>query len=318
MTAFRRPQIHAPNCIMYLSPTSLRLFIAVLEEGTIAAAAEREHIAAAAVSKRISELEQHLKTTLLQRTNKGIRPTMAGMALVSMARRALNELDEISVQMHEYASGVRGFVRVYANISVITQFLPQDIKTFLERYPSIQVQLEEKISSVVLKSVQENAADVGLFSGSHPVEHDVEVLPYREDTLCLIVPTGHPLLDHPDCRFSDALAYDFIGLHTGSAINHILSNAASTYKQDMKLKVQVTGFDALCLMIDSGLGIGVGPITLAQRYARILDIQAIPIREPWARRELNICVRSMESLPTAARLFVEHLRTRSDSGPDTP
>src|SRR3546814_13757194 len=118
---------------MHLDPISLRLFISVIEEGTISAASEREHIAAAAISKRISELESAFKTTLLLRTNKGIQPTTAGMALSSLARRALRELDEVSVHMKEYSSGLRGFARVFANISAITKFLPQDIKTDRKR-----------------------------------------------------------------------------------------------------------------------------------------------------------------------------------------
>src|SRR3546814_11471559 len=95
---------------MHLDPISLRLFISVIEEGTISAASEREHIAAAAISKRISELESAFKTTLLLRTNKGIQPTTAGMALSSLARRALRELDEVSVHMQEIgrASGREG------------------------------------------------------------------------------------------------------------------------------------------------------------------------------------------------------------------
>ena len=130
-----------------------------------AAAAEHEHIAAAAVSKRISELEENLKIRLLIRTNKGIQPTPAGIALSTMARRALHELDEIAVQMRDYASGLRGFIRVHANISAITQFLPQDIRLFLNECPNVQVDLEEKISSAIIKSVAENAADVGIISG---------------------------------------------------------------------------------------------------------------------------------------------------------
>src|SRR5690625_86298 len=62
---------------MSLSPTSLKLFLAVMEYGTIAAAAKEHHIAAAAISKRISELEEHLNVTLLIRTNKGVKPTSA-------------------------------------------------------------------------------------------------------------------------------------------------------------------------------------------------------------------------------------------------
>ncbi|MCA1538310.1 LysR family transcriptional regulator, partial [Bradyrhizobium sp. NBAIM03] len=80
---------------MKLDPQSLRLFISVLEEGTIAAASQREHIAAAAVSRRLSELESLLGSQLLIRSNKGIEPTEAGTALMYMARGVLNDLSGI-------------------------------------------------------------------------------------------------------------------------------------------------------------------------------------------------------------------------------
>lgn len=287
-------------------PTSLKLFISVVEHGTIAAAAEHEHIAAAAISKRISELENNLKIQLLIRTNKGIQPTPAGIALSTMARRALHELDEISVNMRDYSNGLRGFIRVYANISAITQFLPQDIKLFLNDYPNVQLDLEEKISATIIKSVAENTADVGIFSGSAPGS-DVEVYPYREDTLALVVPANHPLRKKPGFRFADALLYDFVGLHRGSAINRILTQAAGDEKRNIKLKVQVTSFDALCFMVNSGLGIGVLPQDIAQRYSVMFDLRIIPLTEPWARRKIQICVRSFDALPTAAKLFVTHL-----------
>ncbi|ARP88472.1 LysR family transcriptional regulator [Bordetella genomosp. 9] len=301
---------------MHLDPTSLRLFISVIEEKTITGAAEREHIAAAAVSKRMSELEDQLQSQLLVRTNKGIQPTNAGMALAAMARRALRELDDIAVSMREYASGARGFIRVYANISALTQFLPRDIQSFASAYPNIQLQLEEKITPVILKAVQENAADIGIFSGMIPAR-DVEVLPYRRDTLVLIAPASHPLTQKPGFRFADALAYEFVGLHTGSAINQIVANAADRLDHPLRVKVQVTGFDTLCLMVEAGLGLGVLPMDIAQRYSRIFDIGILPIDEPWAQRELRICVRDFHTLPTAAKLFVEHLTrgAAADAGP---
>jgi DNA-binding transcriptional LysR family regulator len=293
---------------MHLDPTSLKLFISVVELGTIAAAAEREHIAAAAISKRISELEDTLKATLLIRTNKGIRATPAGLALSTMARRALHELDEIAVHMTEYSSGLRGFIRVFANISAITQFLPEDIKRFLSEYPNVRVELEEKISPTIVNSVAENSADIGIISGTtiHH-EYDLERFPYKEDTLVLIAPTHHPLTKKSDFRFADALQYDFIGLHRGSAINSIVSAAAVDLKYSVKNKVQVTGFDALCFMVNSGLGVGVLPRDIAQRYSKIFNIKILDLDESWARRKLEICVRSFDALPTAAKLFVKHL-----------
>lgn len=294
-----------------LDPISLQLFIAVLEEGTIAAAAEREHIAAAAVSKRISEIESQLRTQLLNRTNKGIEPTAAGIALLGLARRALHELDDISVQMQEYASGMRGHVRIFANISAITQFLPGEIKSFLAEYPQIQVNLEEKISTAVTKAVAENAADIGIFI-MQPHGHQLEVFPYHEDKLVLITPADHPLATRKTLAFADTLAYDYVGLHTGSTINLQLQNAASELGGLVRFSIQVTSYDALCLMVGSGLGIGILPEGVAKTYTRTLRLRAIPLTEPWARRELKICVRSFDALPVAAKLLVNHLKRQSE------
>ncbi len=290
-----------------LDPVSLKLFIAVVEEGTIAAAAEREHIAAAAVSKRMSEIESFLHTQLLIRTNKGIEPTAAGITLLALARRTLHELEDIAVQMQEYASGIRGHVRVSANISAITQFLPQEIKSFLAEHPQVQVHLEEKISTAVTKAVAENAADIGIFV-MQPHGQSLEVFPYHEDRLVLIVPQGHSLAKRKQLTFAETLDFDYVGLHTGSSINLQLQKASSDLARTLKFRIQVTSYDALCLMVDAGLGIGILPQAVASPYTKTLHIRAIPLAESWATRQLKICVRSFDALPVAAKLLVHHLQ----------
>jgi DNA-binding transcriptional LysR family regulator len=292
---------------MRLDPTSLKLFISVVEEGTIAAAADREHIAASAVSKRIGELEASLCTELLSRTNKGVAATAAGIALLNLARRVLHDLDDVYVQMSEYSSGVRGQVRIFANISAITQFLPGEIKSFLTEHPEVQIHLEEKISTVVMKAVAENAADVGIFT-TIPHDQNLEVFPYHCDQLVLITPQQHPLARRRSVPFKETLEFDYVGLHTGSAINLQLIKAASELNRTLKLRIQVTAYDALCLMVEAGLGIGVLPKMSAKPYAKTLGIRVIPLDDPWAERELKICVRSFDSLPVAAQLLVNHLK----------
>ena len=292
---------------MRLDPTSLKLFIRVVEEGTIAAAAEREHIAAAAVSKRLSEIESALRTPLLVRTNKGVEPTAAGLALLALARRALHELDQIPVQMQSYTSGVRGLVRVCASMSAITQFLPADIESFLGKYPDVQMHLEEKLSTVVTRAVAENAADVGIFTAA-PHGQELETFQYHSDRLVLCTPKAHPLAARTELSFVEALDYDIVGLNTGSAIGVELARAASLAERPFSLRIQVTSFDALCMMINCGLGIGVLPEAVARRNAATLDIQTVPLTDAWARREFKICVRSSEASPVAARLLVRHLQ----------
>jgi DNA-binding transcriptional LysR family regulator len=291
---------------MKLDPTSLALFVCVVEEGTIAAAAERSHIAAAAVSKRISELEAALHTQLLTRTNKGVEPTAAGIALLNRARLVLHELDETYLQMREYASGVRGHVRVFANISAITQFLPGEIKSFLDQHPQVQVELSERVSLVITKAVAENAADIGIFT---MLAHgqDLEILPYHSDELIVITPHGHPLADKPSVSFPETLDFDYVGLHPGGAISLQLIKAASELNRVLKLRIHVTAYDALCLMVEAGLGIGIMPRHALKPYSQTLRIKAVTLEEAWAQRELKICVRSFDSLPVAAKLLVNHL-----------
>lgn len=291
---------------MSLDPKSLKLFIAVIEAGTITAAAEREHIAAAAVSRRISELEAALGTELVRRSNKGLLPTPAGQALLGMSHRVLNELDEIRVLMRDYAQGLTGYVRVFANISAITQFMPAALGGFLKANPSIDIHLEEKSSTAVAQAVLDNLADVGVLVMGPPVA-GLEFHRYKRDELVVAVPAAHPLAGRPGVRFEQTLEYDYVGLPLHSQLNLQLTQAASELGRVWKSRIQVTSYDALCLMIEAELGIGILPKRIAQAYGKAMRIRAVPLEEPWAQRELGVCIRSYAALSPAAQLLVDHL-----------
>ncbi|MFO1321431.1 MAG: LysR family transcriptional regulator [Burkholderiales bacterium] len=292
---------------MDLDPLSLKLFAAVIEHGSIAGAAERHHIAAAAVSKRMSELEALLRTALLKRTNKGVEATPAGFALLGHAHRLLRDMDEIFVEMRDWADGVRGQVRVCANISAITQFLPREIAQFLRRYPEAQIRLQERISTAIVKQVLQNEADVGI-GVVDVLPAGLESYPYRSDQLVVITPSVHPLAGRAQVAFADTLAYDYVGLHTGSAINLQLARASMEAERDLRIRIQVTSYDALSRMVEAGLGIGVMPAQVAAQYSASLGIRAIALEDAWRERELRLVVRSYAALPPTARLLVDSLR----------
>ena len=294
---------------MKLDPLSLRLFVAVMEDGAIARAAAREHIAPSAASRRLAELEGQLRVELFARSNRGAEPTAAAYALLNLARGVLNDLDGIATQMRDYRAGVRGHVRVVANISAITQFLPDELQRFTAAHPQVDVRLQEQISSAVAQSVAENAADVGILNHGGYGER-VTLLPYREDELVLIVPVGHALARRQRVRLAEALPHPFVGMHPGSAINNLLTRCAAELDMPLKLRMQVTSYDALCLMVSAGLGVAVLPRGSAQNLRGSLALRAITLAEPWARRRLSLCVRAQESLSGAAGLLVAHLRAQ--------
>ena len=295
---------------MKLDPVSLKLFIAVAEEGSIARAGAREHIAPAAVSKRMAELETVLRAPLLMRNWKGVVPTDAGLTLLRLARHAVHTLDDTYTQMLEYAEGARGPVRVYANISAITQFLPDDLATFAQAHPQVQILLEERNSTSVTRAVADNAADIGICT-LLPHDDSLEQLAYETDELVVVLRKDHPLARRASLTLADVVDWDFVGLREGSAINGRVSDAAAALGRTPKVRVHVTGFDALCLMVGAGMGIAIAPRHAARFYAADLRLGEVALKEPWARRGIGICVRSMAGLSPAGRLLVGHLQRRA-------
>lgn len=291
-----------------LSPLSLRLFLSVVGEGTIAAAAARENISAAAVSKRLSELEAMLDTRLLIRTNKGITVTTAGFYLAFMARGVLTNLDDIAVQMKGFSDGRRGTVRVLANITAMTQFLPTLIKSFLDRYSEIHISLEESRSLAITRMIADNAAEIGVFTRL-PHSANIELYPFRKDELKVLVPSNHPLSDRDQISFAEALDYDQVVLRSGTHLNFQLLYAASEVGKPLRAKLEVSAYDSLCLMVQSGLGIAILPGGSVSNY-HIPDTRVIGLSEKWAKRELVIGVRSIDALSPVGRLFFDHLLPR--------
>lgn len=289
-----------------LDPVSLRLFVQVVESGTLAAAAALEHISSAAVSKRLSELETVLKTQLLHRSNKGVLPTPAGLALLKLARSALQELDLVRVQMDSFSRGTRGLVRVCASMSAITQFLAEPLRQFVDRHPAIQLQLEEKTSPQVVQSVADNAADMGIYL---PVVHgrELQAFAFRQDRLAVIVPKGHALARRRQVSMLELLDFDLVGIQSGSAIQIELSRAATSLDKPLKQRIQVSSFDALCSMVSQGLGVGVMPHACAIRHALSTPLHILKLTDAVAERQFLLGVRQVDALPVAARLLFEHL-----------
>jgi DNA-binding transcriptional LysR family regulator len=298
---------------MRLDPTSLRLFVSVVETRTIAAAAEREHIAPSAVSRRISELETALKTELLARSNRGIRPTPAGVALLNLARGVLHDLDEIQAQMRSYSSGTRGHVTVFANISAITRDLPEQLSSFLAEHPLVNVHLEEKnTTAAIAQAVAEYAADIGIFT-MLPHPHTLEYFPYHGDELVVLARKDHPLARKSAVSFAEIARYDFVGMHAGGGINTQMVEAAAKLGQSLRVRARVSSHHGFCLMVNAGLGIGILPKHSVQPYLKTLPIRAIPLNEPWAKRKLVLSVRAYAELSVAARLLVDHLHGKQKS-----
>ena len=293
--------------------TDLKLFLHVVEAGSITHGAERMNLAIAAASTRIRHMEVSLGTPLLRRERQGVRPTEAGRTLLHHARMLLQQADRMRGDLAEYADGLRGQVRLMSNTNALTEFLPEPLSAFLASHPQINIDLEERLSDEIVAAVADGTADVGIVAGTVEVA-GLEVLPFRVDRFVLVVATNHPLSAVEQIAFAKVLDFDFVGLDRASALQRFLSEKAERIGRRLRLRVQLRSFDAVCRLVECDVGIGVVPATTAERHAKTMSIHRIELIDEWAVRKLTICVRRQADLPAYARELVRHLAEPASVG----
>ncbi len=284
----------------------IKLFVNIAEANSLTRGAERSHMSLPAASIRIKNLEEGLGVKLLYRTSQGVTLTPPGQAFMHHARLVLQQLTDLRGDLAEYVKGSRGHVRIFANTTAMAEFLPALLPRFLATHPDVNVDLKERLSHDIVRAVTEGKVDVGIVAGNVRTE-GLEVLPFQEDRLVLVTPENHPLAERERIEFSEALAYDFVGMIEASAIHSFLAQAANALHRQIKIRIQVGNFEAACRMIDANVGIGVVPYSAASRHAKSMGIRMVEISDEWAVRKLQICIRSMQALPLFARELVELL-----------
>ncbi|MCI2811249.1 LysR family transcriptional regulator [Eoetvoesiella caeni] len=292
--------------ITHFDLVTLRVFIAIARSGSVTRGARAVNMAVAAASKRVSNLEDHLGTRLLFRYSRGVKLTEAGNTLFQHALELLQSVERMSGVMSEFRAGTSGRVRIWANTSSITQFLPGDLSVFMRSLPGIAIDLEERNSDEVVAALRENRADIGIFEEHTPAE-DISSFGYQKDELVLIVPKNHQLTKRRKISLADAIEYDFVSLPPSTSIAKRLLTESTKLNKPLKLQIQVRSFDAICRMVQAGLGIGILPRIAAQPYMRSLGLKGIPLNETWAQRHLLLGLRDTAGLAVPVRLLATSL-----------
>lgn len=284
----------------------LKLFTHIAEAQSLTGGAQRSHLSLAAASTRIKNLEEHVGVKLLSRSSQGVKVTGAGETLLAHARRVLRQLEQLSGDLQEYAAGVKGHVRVFANTTAMSEFLPAVLRSYLVSHPDVTIDMHERLSPDIVRAVQEGIVDIGIIAGNVRTE-GLQVMPYRRDRLVLATALSHPLAERGRVGFIDTLDYDFIGLPEDSAIHNFLKRAAADLQRNLRWRVQVSNFETACRMIEANVGVGVMPETTARRHARAMALRIVQLDDEWAERQLQICVADLDALPLFARKLVDLL-----------
>ena len=270
---------------------SLALFVHAAELRSLTKAAEASHIGLAAASRRMALLEHRFRTPLMERSSRGVELTPAGVSLLPHAKALLVEINQMQAEMRDHADGRKGALRILANTSVMTETLPEDIAGFAQRNPDVRLVLEERWSSQIVRSLQAGEGDVGIIVEGIRTD-GLDTFAYSTDRIAVVMRAHHPLARAPDRKFAEVLDNDIVALESGSSMMRLLAEQAVIARVTLQLRVEVRSFEAVCRMVQAGLGIGLLPYQAASVLAKGLGLVVRPLNEDWAERRMLICVKS--------------------------
>jgi DNA-binding transcriptional LysR family regulator len=282
--------------------TDLKLFIHIADSGSITAGAQLAHLALPSASARVRGMEEALDVPLLQRGRRGAEPTEAGRTLLQHARAITRQVEDMHADLAQFATGLKGQVRLLCNTSAMTEFLPDALAAFLKTHPQLSINLEERLSRDIVQALADGVADIGIISDA--VDHAaLQTFPFRDDPLVLAMARSHPLahtLGHKrHMGFADALDHDFIGLAGDSAFQQQAVEQAARLGRRLHCKIRLRSFEAMARMAASGAGLALLPESAAHRSPD--ELRIVKLSDAWADRKLLVCVRDEAALPGYAR-----------------
>ena len=280
---------------------TLDLVLAIAETRSITRGAAREHLALAAASKRLSDLETRLGVPLFERRARGVEPTEAGHALVRHVRSLRAQLHALESEVLEFGRGIRATC-AWPRPPVPSPRCCPPAAAFSRAHPGIRISLEDLTSAEVQAAVAEGRADVGIFV---PPVRDPRLRhwPYATSRLAVVVPRGHLLARRSAVGFDALLDFDLIGLHLGAAAQERMRERAEALGRRLARGCTCAASMPSCNWSKPA---SAWPCCRHGRraLARLFDVVVLELQDELAEREYRLAVREQPVLPPALQKFV--------------
>ena len=289
--------------------TDLRLFLNVVETGSITDGAAATPLGLAAASARVLAMEDTLGVPLLRREPRGVQATAAGQALVLHARTLLRQMERLHGGLAVHAQGMKVQVRLLCSTVALHEVVPERLAGYLLAHPHVNLRVEERNGNEVVSALAEGTADVGIVREKTDI-FELESFVFHPDRLVFVTPPGHPLLEAAQdgpLTLAQADLCDVIGLPQGTALQDIWDHRVAQRGRHLNYRIRVDSFDGQCRLVARGAGIALMPRSAAERHARALAICIVPLAEDFAALALRICVRRLAELPVATQRLVGSL-----------
>jgi DNA-binding transcriptional LysR family regulator len=286
----------------------LRILRAIASEGSFKKAADSLYVTQPAVSLQIQNLEKQLDVALFDRGGRKAQLTEAGHLLLSYCDRILSQCQEACRALDDLHNLKGGSLIVGASQTTGTYLMPRMIGLFRQKYPDVSVQLQVHSTRRTAWGVANGQVDLAIIGGELPPDLNdlLQVVPYANDELALVLPPKHPLSRLPELTKEDLYRLGFVCLDAQSTTRKMVDQLLSRSKLDvgrMKIEMELNSFEAIKNAVQSGLGAAFLPVVSIERELASGSLHRPQVSDLQVRRQLKLISHPARYCSRAADAF---------------
>jgi DNA-binding transcriptional LysR family regulator len=290
----------------------LRILKAIAAEGSFKRAADSLYVSQPAVSLQVQNLERQLDVPLFDRGGRRAQLTEAGHLLLAYGDKILTLCQETCRAIEDLQNLQGGTLIVGASQTTGTYLLPRMIGVFREKYPEVSVQLHVHSTRRTAWSVANGQVDLAIIGGEVPAElqESLEVIPYAEDELALIIPSNHAFAQQGSIQKEDLYKLKFIALDSQSTIRKVIDQVLTRCDIDpkrLKIEMELNSIEAIKNAVQAGLGAAFVSLSAIEKELQIGIMCQAHIEGVTIQRILAVIVNPNRYRSKAAAAFCQEV-----------
>jgi DNA-binding transcriptional LysR family regulator len=287
---------------------NFKVFTDLVESESFSRAAKLNGITQSAVSQQLRGMEKHFKVLIVDRSQKQFRLTNEGKKLYSTAKELLGIYDTLNSELQEMRKEISGTIHISTVYSIGLHELPPYVKIFLAKYPEVNIRVEYRRANMVYEDILNNSIDLGLIA--YPEKHkQLEVHPFKDDTLILVVSPEHPLANKDAIDIEELQGQKFIGFEPDIPTRKATDRIFKELEINAELVMEFDNVETVKRAVEINAGIAILPQTTVTREEAQDLLKVIRFKKHSFRRPLALIHRKGRVLTPAMKKLIELLTT---------
>lgn len=291
---------------------NLKIFSDLVESQSFSRAAKLNGITQSAVSQQLRAMERHFNVLIVDRSQKQFRLTREGSKLYDSSKELLHQYDKLVSELQEMKKVISGTIHISTIYSIGLHELPHFVKTFLQKYPTVNVRVEYRRSNLVYEDVLHNSVDLGIVAYPSKMRQ-LEIIPFHEDQLVMICAPSHPLAKKKSVSFEEISKYSYVGFDHDIPTRKATDQVFRELKLDIDPVMEFDNIETVKRAVEIDAGVAIVPSATVKREVEQGLLSSIALKGPKLTRPLALIHRKGRVLTPAMKKLIALLTAMPDA-----